>query len=58
MLYDDDGDSVWEPDGECIFGLATPSNDRDDVGPNVGLPLLPSSALELIDPQSWATIDG
>jgi hypothetical protein len=28
------------------------------VAPNVAYPILPSSSLELIDPQTWATIDG
>lgn len=58
ILFDDEGNSVWEPDGEPLLSFSPTFTKFMLSAANVSFPTLPVSSLELVDPAHWTTIDG
>jgi cleavage and polyadenylation specificity factor subunit 1 len=59
--FDEDGNRYWEPDGTYLCSFLDNSSSFFFVLPiasNVSFPTCECSALELISPDSWITMDG
>ena len=56
--YDEDGNCVWEPDGEFFLPSFFLFPADLYIAPNVADPTCECSTLELISPDYWVTLDG
>ena len=56
--FDEDGNRLWEPDGEFEMFVLQPKLILLPSAPNISDPTCDCSTLELIAPDSWMTMDG
>ena len=56
--FDEDGNKLWEPDGEADIIVSWLINSTVCAAANISDPMSDCSTLELISPDLWVTMDG